>query len=219
MNKLFFSILSGFIFALLPVTSKAVMPVKMHPDSVEVIELHIDTNRSVVKWKGTEMRESSSHKGTVELSKGALKMENRRLSGGHFIVDMQSITVTDIPRSDPIPRNNLTEHLKSEDFFLVEVYPTAMFEITQTEVTGMNQVQVTGDLTIRDVTRPISFTAVREEEPQDNLVYHVEFKIDRFKWNISYQGSYWSRITSIIDNTFVDPDIYISVKLTTVPGS
>ena len=51
---------------------------------------------------------------------------------------------------------DLDEHLKSEDFFEVAKYPTATFVSTRVEKgAGMNRFKVTGNLTIRKVTRPV----------------------------------------------------------------
>jgi polyisoprenoid-binding protein YceI len=51
---------------------------------------------------------------------------------------------------------DLDEHLKSEDFFELAKYPTATFVSTRVEKgMDMNHFKVTGDLTIRTVTRPV----------------------------------------------------------------
>jgi len=47
-------------------------------------------------------------------------------------------------------------HLKSPDFFDAEKYPTIKFRSTQVIRNGENTYKVTGDLTIRDVTRPVT---------------------------------------------------------------
>jgi polyisoprenoid-binding protein YceI len=47
-------------------------------------------------------------------------------------------------------------HLRSPDFFGVETYPTMTFKSTKVEKTGDNTAKVTGDLTIRDVTKPVT---------------------------------------------------------------
>ncbi|OYO24125.1 polyisoprenoid-binding protein [Enemella dayhoffiae] len=47
-------------------------------------------------------------------------------------------------------------HLRSGDFFDVEKYPTWTFRSTDVKVTGGNEFEVTGDLTIKDVTRPVT---------------------------------------------------------------
>ena len=46
-------------------------------------------------------------------------------------------------------------HLRSPDFFAVEQYPTMRFKSTRVEVTGKETAKLYGDLTIRDVTKPV----------------------------------------------------------------
>ncbi|MEQ8525280.1 YceI family protein [Gracilimonas sp.] len=187
-------------------------PVQSQGDSSKVVNLQIDKERSVVKWRGTEMRGADSHEGILKLSDGVLKLENGVLVSGYFVADMHSIEVTDIPKSDPVPRRYLTEHLESEDFFHVEKYPTARFEITRTEDSGGVSLMITGNLSIRDVIKPVSFKAYKTINDSE-LVYRASFTIDRFEWNVSYHGSYWERISSIIDNNFVDAEMSINVRL------
>lgn len=191
---------------------------KSHPpltvkDTTGTVEIPINTEVSRVIWMGTEMWETGKHEGTLSLSEGYLLMKNRQIEGGRFIADMHTIDITDIPESDPIPRKRLRNHLESEDFFYVEKFPAAEFEITKTEAINGDSLRVWGDLSIRDITNPISFIATREVNKDSGLVINAAFKIDRFEYNISYQGSYWKRISSILDNTFVDAEISLSVEL------
>jgi polyisoprenoid-binding protein YceI len=188
---------------------------QVHRDTTDIVKIPIDIDESNVNWRGTEMWGSSSHEGTINLNEGYLEISEGLLSGGYFQIDMHSITVTDIPKSDPIPRRNLTEHLKSEDFFLVEKYPTAEFNITDTRSIEENSIKVTGDLTIRDVSRPISFTALQDQEDDSVLTFQAIISINRFDWNISYQGGYLERLSSILDNNLVDEEIVISVQIVT----
>lgn len=185
-------------------------------NATEVVTIPINTDRSIIMWKGTEMWQSGKHEGTLNLSKGYLLFEDDQLIGGQFVADMNSIAITDIPKHDPIPRRNLRNHLKSEDFFYVEEYPKARFEITKTEEFKSDSLRVWGDLSIRDITQSISFIASKKSDQNSVLAFDATFKIDRFAWNISYQGSYWDRMTSILDNTLVDADIYLSVRLITL---
>jgi len=71
-------------------------------------------------------------------------------------LSMASVSVT-IPMTSlntGVP--DLDEHLKSEDFFEVAKYPTATFVSTRVEKgAGTNRFKVTGNLTIRKVTRPV----------------------------------------------------------------
>ena len=49
-------------------------------------------------------------------------------------------------------------HLKSPDFFDAAKYPQATFKSTKVEQTGENQLDVTGDLTLRGITKPVTLT-------------------------------------------------------------
>lgn len=51
------------------------------------------------------------------------------------------------------------EHLRNADFFEVDRFPEARFVSTSIESTGGNQYKVTGDLTIKDTTRPVVLEA------------------------------------------------------------
>ncbi|GAB3028063.1 YceI family protein [Niabella terrae] len=48
------------------------------------------------------------------------------------------------------------DHLKSADFFEVEKYPTLHFKSTSIKKAGKNKYKLSGDLTIRDITRPVT---------------------------------------------------------------
>ena len=62
------------------------------------------------------MWQSGMHEGTVKLSTGHLLLRDGKIMGGEFIADMNSISITDIPSHEPVPRRRLRNHLKSEDF-------------------------------------------------------------------------------------------------------
>ncbi|WP_420332101.1 YceI family protein [Roseibium sp.] len=49
-------------------------------------------------------------------------------------------------------------HLKSPDFFDAAKFPQATFKSTKVEQTGENQLDVTGDLTLRGITKPVTLT-------------------------------------------------------------
>lgn len=48
-------------------------------------------------------------------------------------------------------------HLKSADFFGIETHPQASFASTEVRKTGDNTLEVSGDLTIKGVTKPVTF--------------------------------------------------------------
>jgi polyisoprenoid-binding protein YceI len=83
-------------------------------------------------------------------------------------------------------------HLRSADFFDVDRYPTIRFRSVRVERIGEKQARVNGDLTIRDVTRPVVLDATflgRGTNPwgQEVAGFHAETTINRkdfgLHWN------------------------------------
>lgn len=164
---------------------------------------HIDPSKMELYWKGTKMRGAGKHEGKINIKKGFLIVNQDRWIGGRFEIDMTSMKVTDIPEHETIPRNNLLNHLKSSDFFAVERYPMAHFQIIQIKPASLNSLYIIGNLTLKDITKSIEFTA-----SDYGISIESKFSIDRFQWNIAYTGNW-------VDRTFVDKDIEIRVKLIT----
>ncbi len=162
--------------------------------------LHINVASSTIHWKGTKMRKSGKHEGTVSFENGFVLICNGKLSGGAFTVNMKSIDITDIPVTDPIPIKKLTDHLNNEDFFETKLFPVATLEMTNVEVTSDN-FHVDGNLTIKEVTRPVSFVVTKRGNE-----YSATLTFNRFGWNIGYTGS-WA------DRTLVDPEVELEIKL------
>ena len=78
----------------------------------------------------------------------------------------------------------LTTHLKSPDFFDVKQHPTAKFESTTIEPGADGKVNVTGNLTLLGVTKPITMPATVSTEGGLNLT--AEFSIDRTEFGMTY---------------------------------
>ncbi|MEP1151596.1 MAG: YceI family protein [Balneola sp.] len=195
MNKLIL-ILVG-LFLLYPHLSKA----------QGITELPLDKKESIVFWKGTKMRGMGKHEGVVEIKSGFFNLKEGELVGGEVIIDMESIQVTDIPEHEPIPRNRLNEHLKSDDFFGVEEYPEAKFRIDKVLDRTDHQMMVEGELTIRDVTDKIRVPLKVVMQNSESIMITSAFKFDRFNWNVGYTGSW-------LERTLVDKDIELRIELT-----
>jgi len=152
--------------------------------TLESDKKEIKTENSKVVWKGYKV--TGSHVGTITIKSGHLNFNGDKLIGGSFEIDMTSITVTDLEGEY---KGQLEGHLKSDDFFGVEKYPTASLSFTKVKSTGKNSYKVTGDITIKGKTESITF---------DISVYgnkaNASLKIDRTKFDVRY-GS-----TSFFDN-------------------
>lgn len=142
----------------------------------------VKTDESKVTWKAYKV--TGSHTGTVELESGALMFEDEKLTGGEFTVDMPTLIANDVEGDS---KQKLEGHLKSDDFFGVEKHGTAQLVFTDVQSTGKNSYEVTGDLTIKGTTKPITF---------DVSVYGSKAtataKIDRTEYDIKYgSGSFF----------------------------
>ncbi len=168
--------------------------------------LYVDTLRSLVRWKGTKFWGLGKHEGLVRVDSGELYVHNGEVTGGAFVIDMRSIEVTDIPKSDPVPRRRLRDHLMSEDFFAVAAYPTARFVLADVTRRQGRAYSITGNLTLRGRTHPITFEAEISVLSLQALEATATFSIDRQRWGVAYRGS---RLT----NDLVDDDIYLDLLL------
>jgi polyisoprenoid-binding protein YceI len=152
--------------------------------TIEEVKKEIKTTTSQVVWKGYKV--TGSHHGTIGLKSGSLTFNSEKLTGGEFIIDMASITNSDLEGEY---KGKLEGHLKSDDFFGVEKNPTAALSFINVKATGKNSYKVTGELTIKGHTNTIVF---------DLSVYgnkaNASLKIDRTKYDVRY-GS-----TSFFDN-------------------
>lgn len=134
-----------------------------------------EVKESTITWTGKKIL--GSHTGTINLTSGYLEMDGDQLVGGVFVVDMTSIKNTDL--GDDY-KAKLEGHLKSDDFFGVEKYPTATLTIKGARKKGSTY-NVMGDLTVKGITEPVNFEIVMGESAARATVV-----IDRTKYNVKY---------------------------------
>jgi len=132
-----------------------------------------------------------------------LQMDHGKLKGGSFIIDMSTITVTDLKAGQG--KEKLEGHLNSDDFFGVETNPEAILKITQIMGLGKGKYKVQADLTIKGKTESISFDANVEKN-----MATAEITIDRTKFDVKYgSGSFFDDLG---DNMIYD-DFVLNVNL------
>ena len=140
----------------------------------------VDAAKSSVKWLGKKV--TGQHNGTIAIKEGSLEVEKGKVTGGKVVIDMQSIVVEDI--KDAGTNAKLVGHLKSDDFFSVATNPTAELNVTKVVSNG-NSHTFTGNLTIKGITNPATFTATSAKEGKAT-VYKGTLTIDRSKYNVRY---------------------------------
>ena len=168
----------------------------------------VDLTASSVGWKGSFVSGAKSHTGTITLKSGEGKFENGTITSGLFVFDMSSIKDND-------GSAQLETHLKSDDFFNVEMYPESKFELASLAPTAAaDTFTATGKLTIRDVTKEISFPVVIVVENQNSLKATGVISFNRADFNVKYGSS--SFFTGLGDKVIADK-IELSLNLITKP--
>lgn len=166
--------------------------------------LEVDPAASTLTWNAKKV--GGAHNGTVKLAKGSLEIAGKKLVGGNFTMDMTSIVNVDV--ANPEFNKKLTDHLKSEDFFSVEKNPTSTFKIIKaTPISGAKageaNYNITGNLTIKGITNPVSFPATVKVDGS-SAEATAKIDIDRVKYDIKYRSKLLGTAADkIIDDTFV----------------
>ena len=173
---------------------------KPHTDNVRV-----DAKSSTVKWIGSKV--ASAHEGTINIQKGMLMIDHGTLVGGQFSIDMNSIKNTDIESEEYSAK--LEGHLKDEDFFNVEEFPTATITIIKAVKGTENNYSIIANLTIKGITHPITFDA-NVNVNGINFLATAKIKIDRTKWGIEYKsGNFFKDLGDNIILDEIEFDIFL----------
>jgi len=147
-------------------------------------ELAVNIEQSSLQWTGRKV--SGQHHGEVRIKSGALVVEEGKLIGGNFVIDLTTITNHDL---DGEYKGKLEGHLKSADFFDVDNHPEASFEITNVQDGAeAGTVAISGNLTIRGVTKNITFDAQVQEASDAAVKATADFNIAREDWGVNYAG-------------------------------
>ncbi len=154
----------------------------------------LNAEQSSIAWNA-QKRVGAKHNGTIEVQEGAFIVEQGQIIGGTIVTDMT--TIVDLDLTDEKFNTMLVTHLKSDDFFAVETYPTATFAISEvTAVEGIDGAthRVEGSMTIKGTENDISFPALLEVTETgirvtgtatlDRTLWDVRFGSDKFFDNL-----------------------------------
>jgi polyisoprenoid-binding protein YceI len=173
-------------------------------------DYNVNVEKSIISWIGS--KPTGSHNGTIKIASGTLMATETAIEAGKFSIDMNSIADLDL---DGDMKVNLEAHLKGTvegkegDFFNVNEFPFANFEITSVTGEG-SKLTVSGNLTIKDKTHNIEFPAVISYEGNDMHLKSEAFSIDRTKWGVNY-GS--KTIFGDLGDKFINDEIELVVEL------
>lgn len=183
-------------------------------------ELNADVASSVIKWRGTHKGGMAPRFGTMNISSGTISVENGKVTGGSFMVDMNSLKVDSASVTEKGKKaTDLEGHLKTADFFDVAKHPTAKFEITKVVpfdaakdkslLEGATDM-VSGNLTIKDSVVNITFPA-KISVTDAGADVQAKFTVDRTSWglNLGAEGD--------PANWMISKDFELDINLKAVP--
>lgn len=177
-------------------------------EKVKVVDRgNVNVTESKITWKGTKPI-GEAHNGVISLDTGSLTFEKGLLKAGEFVIDMNSITCEDLEGKK---KTNLEGHLKNADFFDVTKFPTSKFVITSSEIKD-GKLAVTGNLTIKDVTKNITIP-VTVTESDDAITFKSDlFKVDRTDFGVKYNSG---KFFDNLKNKMIDDLIEFTFELKT----
>ena len=167
----------------------------------------VDTSKSELIWRGKKV--TGEHHGTIDLKEGSFTLDGMKLTGGSFTADMNSITDTDL--TDKEYNAKLVGHLKSDDFFGVEKHPMAKFIVTKAAPKSGDMVDVTGDLTIKGITKPVTFPVTVTSSGGQAMVKGTII-VDRSKYDMKFRSKSFFDVATLGDKMVYD-DFEIEVDL------
>lgn len=165
-----------FVSAAVPVVGQATFTV--HPPAAKIL------------WKGRQV--TGEHSGTIRMQAGTIDWGDQGLVGAEIEMDMTTITDTDMERQWAA---ELEDHLRSPDFFNTTAFSTAAFRTTHVAPiddagAGKPNYRVTGDLTIKGITHPVTFDVLAWKDNRtvhaagtllfDRTLYDIKFRSGRF---------------------------------------
>lgn len=165
----------------------------------------VDAGKSNLKWTATKV--TGKHEGTVKLASGSLMSDGKNLTGGSFDIDMNTIACTDIP--DKETNGKFIGHLKSEDFFGVEKHKTAQFVIGKVTPKSGNEVEISGKMTIKGITKDITFPATVTHAGK-SIKAKAKITIDRSEYDVRFgSGKFFADLGDKIihDDFIIDLDM------------
>ncbi len=135
--------------------------------------------------------------GSLKLQEGKIVFDAANLSASSVqaVVAVSTINTQDADRD---------KHLNNDDFFITAKFPTATFKSTKWEAAGVNQFTVTGDLTIKEVTKPVTLAVSLLGTGIGNRGRPISgwqaiAKINRKDWGVSYGASIADEVTLTIN--------------------
>ena len=190
----------------------------------------INKRNSNLEWKGGLKFVNNNHNGNLKIKGASIYLHQDNKISGNLIIDMMSMTNIDLPDSR---KDYLIGHLRSEDFFHVDRYPTASLEIKSSKIlekksNGKYNMQISGDLTVKSTTKPIVFTALVDLDSDiKSATGTMEF--NRTDFDVQYRSemhlddakSFWNKMNTTketVKDKVIQDKIEVMFNIISMPG-
>ena len=157
----------------------------------DVVQLRITPEDSALTFKATSRLANAD--GRFHRFSGAVSVDPRDPTSARISVTVEAASID----TANTKRDN---HLRSEDFFWVERFPTIVFESVRA-VSEAGGIAVVGRLTVRGVTREITVPATVEVTPE-RFTARGQFDLKRSDYDINYQ-SFLNPVGDVVHVSFV----------------
>ena len=162
---------------------------------------------SNLTWKGQKAI-GDSHTGNIEIKSGNIIIDNKGKVTGNIIIDMTTINNTD---QEGEGKSKLEGHLKSDDFFSVDKFKVSTLDFQSVKRNG-DQLEFDGNLTIKNISHPISFTA-NISELEENIVAKSSLVFDRSKYNVKFgSGTFFEDLGDYLILDDINLDVILAIK-------
>jgi len=140
---------------------------------------------SELKWRASHLGGTGARFGRTSLKKASILLNDNKITNATFVMDITTLSVDNF--DDAEQKGKLEGHLKSPDFFNIEKFPNATFELTKVEEkSGDHNSIITGNLTILETTKSISFSANIKVTENSVNISSEDFSVNRQDWGLSY---------------------------------
>ena len=147
--------------------------------NADVVTFNVTAQKSKVDFTGS--KKSDYHTGYFPIKSGAVQVNGGKLVGGSFVIDIAGLKVTDAGGGE-----KLQGHLSSADFFDITKFGEASFTITSIEYTKADRATIKGDLNLKGIKAPVTFSAVIRNADDKGFFAEAFMPFDRTLFGINY---------------------------------
>lgn len=187
--------------------------------TMEGTQYKLDSVNSAIAWHATKV--GGEHRGTVQLKEGTIYVKDGKVTGGTFVINMNTIEVVDLEGEW---KDKLERHLKgleaenADHFFNVRKYPTASFtieKISPAKGDPMANSMVFGKLEIKGISKPASFKGNVSLNGDNLLLQARDIVIDRTEFGVNYNSKkiFPDLVDDIIDDNFTIAAGFVGKKI------